>query len=162
MRLRIGDAYGVIVALVGAVLLWAGYSKLDDVEAFHAAIRAQDLLPPVAQRAVAWCTPLVEIVLGSASILAAIVGRGVAKAGLAMALLLGGFALYGLAMIGWSPNADAGCGCGIVRAERANWASIAALDAGVAAALAVLAVVSRRMQTTTGAADAPLGSASGR
>lgn len=157
VRIRVEDAHGVLVAVVGATLLWAGYSKLNDVGGFHAAIRAQDLLPSFAHGAVAWCTPLVEIVLGSAAVLAALSRHRINAAGLAMAVLFGAFAVYGIGMIGWSPNASAGCGCGIVRAERANWATIAALDAGVSTALASLAAVARRVPTAIPPADAPLG-----
>lgn len=143
MRLRVGDAQAVLVALVGATLLWAGYSKLTDIAGFRAAVRSQELLPVFVQGVVVWGTLLVEIGLGSAAVLAAIVRRRVATTGLAMAVLLGAFAVYGVAMIGWSPNASAACGCGIARADRANWAAIAAVDAAIATLLAVLAIASR-------------------
>lgn len=134
----------MLVALVGATLLWAGYSKLADIGGFREALRSQELLPVFIQDVAAWGTPLVEIGLGSAAVLAAIVRCRVTTAGVAVAVLLGAFAVYGLAMIGWTPNTSAGCGCGIVRAEGANWAAIASVDAAVASLLAVLAIASRR------------------
>lgn len=134
----------MLVALVGATLLWAGYSKLTDIAGFREALRSQELLPVFVQGVVAWGVPPVEIELGSAAVPTATVRWRVATAEVAMALLLGAFAVYAFAMIGWSPNASAGCGCGIVRVDGANWATIAAVDAAVATLLAVLAIASRR------------------
>lgn len=127
----------IIAALGGVVFVATGALKLMGMETFRSAVAEHGVVPEQAAAAFAWGFVVVELSLGAAAAVLAILGRTRAALWIG-AGLFGVLCLYSAGVAINPPDGPVPCGCGFGTMVD-NWWAMAMRNLVLGAALGVLA-----------------------
>lgn len=127
------------IVAAASVLLYTGFAKWADPDAFAAVLAEHAVIPSAALGPATYAVPSAEILIGLLACLWAFSPATAARASGAVSLVFAAFAVYALMVLQNPPGQPTGCGCGFSSAPIEDWRPIVLRNASVASGFAVAA-----------------------